>query len=84
MASIRGVVDVGHQREARQPLLELAHPLEVRRLVPIEVDDRYADGFAIADADVFAAALVADMPARPAEQERIVAANRAGKAGALA
>jgi glyoxylase-like metal-dependent hydrolase (beta-lactamase superfamily II) len=30
--------------------------------------------------DVFAAALVADMPLRPAGQERIVAANRAGKA----
>jgi hydroxyacylglutathione hydrolase len=33
---------------------------------------------ALADPDAFAAALVADMPPRPAEQERIVAANRAG------
>ena len=30
------------------------------------------------DADGFAAALVADLPPRPAEQERIVAANRRG------
>ncbi len=33
---------------------------------------------ALADADEFADALLADMPARPAEQERIVATNRAG------
>jgi hydroxyacylglutathione hydrolase len=39
---------------------------------------------AIADADAFAEALVADLPPAPAEQERIVAANRAGRAGALA
>jgi hydroxyacylglutathione hydrolase len=39
---------------------------------------------AIADADAFADALVADTPPRPAEQERIVTANRAGKAGAPA
>jgi glyoxylase-like metal-dependent hydrolase (beta-lactamase superfamily II) len=32
------------------------------------------------DADAFADALLADMPPRPAEQERIVAANRSGKA----
>jgi glyoxylase-like metal-dependent hydrolase (beta-lactamase superfamily II) len=32
-----------------------------------------------ADADTFADALVADMPPRPPEQERIVAANRAGR-----
>ncbi len=36
---------------------------------------------AIADADAFAKALVADMPPRPADQERIVATNRAGKLG---
>jgi hydroxyacylglutathione hydrolase len=35
---------------------------------------------AIADADAFADALVADMPPRPAEQAQIVAANRSGKA----
>ena len=35
---------------------------------------------AIADAGDFAHALVADMPPRPAGQDRIVAANRAGKA----
>jgi hypothetical protein len=34
---------------------------------------------ALADPDDFAEALVADMPIRPAEQERIVSANRAGK-----
>jgi glyoxylase-like metal-dependent hydrolase (beta-lactamase superfamily II) len=35
---------------------------------------------ATADADAFAAALLADAPPRPAEQERIVAANRSGRA----
>jgi len=39
---------------------------------------------AVADPDSFAAALVADMPPRPAEQERIVAANLSGKVGAPA
>jgi hydroxyacylglutathione hydrolase len=39
---------------------------------------------AIADADAFAEALVADMPPLPVGQEQIVAANRAGKAGARA
>lgn len=38
----------------------------------------------IDDPDVFADSLVADMPPRPAGQERIVAANRAGKVGAPA
>jgi len=36
---------------------------------------------ALADADAFADALVAEMPPAPAEQERIVAANRAGWVG---
>jgi hydroxyacylglutathione hydrolase len=39
---------------------------------------------ALADPDSFADALVADMPPRPAGQERIVAANRAGTVGARA
>ena len=39
---------------------------------------------ALADAEAFAAALVADMPPRPADQELIVAANRSGQVGALA
>jgi glyoxylase-like metal-dependent hydrolase (beta-lactamase superfamily II) len=39
---------------------------------------------AIEDAEIFADALLADMPPRPAEQERIVAANRSGTVGALA
>ncbi len=39
---------------------------------------------ALADPDAFADALVADMPPAPAEQARIVAANRSGKAGAVA
>jgi glyoxylase-like metal-dependent hydrolase (beta-lactamase superfamily II) len=39
---------------------------------------------ALADPDAFADALVADMPPRPAGQERIVAANRAGTVGARA
>src|SRR5437667_5791453 len=38
----------------------------------------------IADPDAFADALVADMPPRPVEQERIVAANRSGEVGAPA
>jgi hydroxyacylglutathione hydrolase len=38
----------------------------------------------VADADVFADALVAEMPPPPAEQKRIVAANRAGSVGAVA
>jgi hypothetical protein len=39
---------------------------------------------AITDADAFAAALVADIPAPPRDQERIVAANRSGRARAAA
>src|SRR5438034_110527 len=39
---------------------------------------------ALADPDAFADALVADMPPRPAEHERIVGANRSGKVGAPA
>ena len=39
---------------------------------------------AIADEDVFADALVAEMPPRPVEQDRIVAANRSGRVAAPA
>jgi hydroxyacylglutathione hydrolase len=39
---------------------------------------------ALADAESFADALVADMPPAPAEQERIIAANRSGVVGARA
>jgi glyoxylase-like metal-dependent hydrolase (beta-lactamase superfamily II) len=39
---------------------------------------------ALDDADEFAVALLAEMPPRPAEQERIVAANRSGEVGAPA
>jgi hydroxyacylglutathione hydrolase len=39
---------------------------------------------AMAGADAFAAALLDEMPPPPAEQERIVAANRSGLVGALA
>ena len=39
---------------------------------------------ALADPDAFAEALLADMPPPPADQERIVAANRAGAVGAVA
>ncbi len=39
---------------------------------------------ALADHEVFANALAADMPPAPAEQERIVAANRSGGVGARA
>src|SRR5881392_758676 len=39
---------------------------------------------AVANADEFADALLADAPPAPADQERIVAANRAGRVGAAA
>src|SRR5438477_4010802 len=39
---------------------------------------------AVTDADAFADALLAEMPPPPAEQQRIVAANRAGSVGAAA
>ncbi len=39
---------------------------------------------ALADADVFADSLLAEMPPPPAEQKRNVAANRAGSVGAVA
>ena len=38
---------------------------------------------ALADPEAFADALLAETPPRPAEQERIVAANRSGEVGAL-
>jgi hydroxyacylglutathione hydrolase len=47
----------------------------------IGFERRHNSLLAIADARDFAKALVADMPPRPAEQERIVAANRSGTAG---
>ena len=39
---------------------------------------------ALDDPDAFGAALVADIPPRPAGRERIIAANRSGKVGAVA
>jgi hypothetical protein len=39
---------------------------------------------AISDANAFAAALLAEVPPRPAEQEAIVAANRSGRIPARA
>src|SRR3954471_17926201 len=39
---------------------------------------------AVGDAEVFADAVIADMPPAPAEQEQIVAANRSGTVGARA
>jgi hydroxyacylglutathione hydrolase len=44
----------------------------------IGFERRYNELLAITDPEEFADALVAEMPPRPAEQERIVAANRAG------
>jgi glyoxylase-like metal-dependent hydrolase (beta-lactamase superfamily II) len=44
----------------------------------------YNPMLALADLDAFADALVADMPPHPAEQEQIVAANRAGTVSARA
>jgi len=48
----------------------------------IGFERRHNPLLAVDDADAFAAALVADMPPRPVEQERIVAANRSGRVGA--
>ena len=48
----------------------------------IGFERRHNPLLAITDPDAFAAALVADMPPRPDGQERIVAANRSGKAAA--
>lgn len=45
----------------------------------IGFERRHNPLLAITDADDFAAALVADMPPRPLDQERIVAANRSGR-----
>ena len=45
----------------------------------IGFERRHNPLLAIEDADAFADALLADVPPRPAEQDRIVAANRAGK-----
>src|SRR5205823_5813104 len=39
---------------------------------------------ALADANAFAEALLADVPPRPADQKQIIAANRAGKVGSPA
>ena len=39
---------------------------------------------AVAEPEAFADALIAELPPRPAEQERIVAANRSGRVGAVA
>jgi hydroxyacylglutathione hydrolase len=47
----------------------------------IGFERRHNPLLAIDDPGAFADALLADVPPRPAEQERIVAANRAGKAG---
>ncbi len=47
----------------------------------IGFERRHNSLLAIEDPDAFADALVADLPPRPAEQERIVAANRAGALG---
>jgi hydroxyacylglutathione hydrolase len=45
----------------------------------IGFERRHNPLLALADADAFADALLADIPPRPAEQARIVAANRTGK-----
>ena len=50
----------------------------------IGFERRHNPQLAYADADAFAEALLADMPPRPAGQERIVAANRTGEVGAAA
>jgi glyoxylase-like metal-dependent hydrolase (beta-lactamase superfamily II) len=50
----------------------------------IGFERRHNPLLALADPDAFAAALMADAPPPPAEQERIVAANRSGAVGAPA
>ena len=50
----------------------------------IGFERRHNPLLAIEDPDAFADALLTDVPPRPGEQERIVAANRAGKLGAPA
>ena len=50
----------------------------------IGFERRHNAALAHADADAFAAALLADLPPAPAGQEAIVAANRAGSVGAPA
>jgi glyoxylase-like metal-dependent hydrolase (beta-lactamase superfamily II) len=50
----------------------------------IGFERRHNPLLALADPDAFAAALLADAPPPPAEQERIVAANRSGAVGAPA
>jgi len=50
----------------------------------IGFERRHNPLLAIEDPDAFADALLEGMPPRPVEQERIVAANRAGKAGVSA
>jgi glyoxylase-like metal-dependent hydrolase (beta-lactamase superfamily II) len=47
----------------------------------IGFERRHNPLLAIEDPDAFADALLADVPPRPVEQERIVAANRSGKVG---
>ncbi|CAN5923460.1 hypothetical protein BH11GEM2_BH11GEM2_18520 [soil metagenome] len=48
--SLRGHVDVGHQGEPGQALLDLSESLEVRRSAPIQVEHSHTDGFPVADA----------------------------------
>ena len=48
VAALHGHGDVRHEREARKPLLELADPLEVRLLFPVQVDDGHAHRLAVA------------------------------------
>ena len=50
----------------------------------IGFERRHNPALAHADADDFAAALLADLPPAPEGQETIVAANRAGRVGAPA
>jgi hydroxyacylglutathione hydrolase len=50
----------------------------------IGFERRHNAALAQADADAFAAALLADLPPAPEGQDAIVAANRAGSVGAAA
>ena len=57
----------------------MARGLSGNPVSSIGFERTYNPLLAIDDADAFAAALVADMPPRPVEQERIVPGNRSGK-----
>ncbi len=51
VGSLGGHADVRHERQPRQALLDLSDAFEVRRLLPVEVNDGDTHGLAVAEAD---------------------------------